>query len=71
MTEAGLEVLVHIGLDTVSLEGKPFTVHVAEGQKLQRGDLLVTADLMLSSKEVVKLQQWLSSQMLKLLNQLN
>lgn len=45
VTEAGLEVLVHIGLDTVSLEGKPFTVHVAEGQKVVAGDLLVTADL--------------------------
>ena len=45
VTEAGLEVLVHIGLDTVSLEGKPFNVHVAEGQKVAAGDLLVTADL--------------------------
>ena len=45
VTEAGLEVFVHIGLDTVSLEGKPFTVHVAEGQKVAAGDLLVTADL--------------------------
>lgn len=45
VSEAGLEVLVHIGLDTVSLEGKPFTVHVAEGQKVAAGDLLVTADL--------------------------
>lgn len=45
VTEAGLEVLVHIGLDTVSLEGKPFTVHVSEGQKVGAGDLLVTADL--------------------------
>ncbi|WP_080977195.1 PTS transporter subunit IIBC [Streptococcus mitis] len=45
VTEAGLEVLVHIGLDTVSLEGKPFTVHVAEGQKVAAGDHLVTADL--------------------------
>ena len=45
VTEAGLEVLVHIGLDTVSLEGKPFTVHVAEGQKVAAGDLLVSADL--------------------------
>lgn len=45
VTEAGLEVLVHIGLDTVSLEGKPFTVHVAEGQKVAASDLLVTADL--------------------------
>ncbi len=45
VTESGLEVLVHIGLDTVSLEGKPFTVHVSEGQKVAAGDLLVAADL--------------------------
>ncbi len=45
LTDSGLEVLVHIGLDTVSLEGKPFEVHVAEGQKVAAGDLLVTADL--------------------------
>lgn len=45
LTEEGLEILIHIGLDTVSLEGKPFTVHVTEGQKVVRGDRLVTADL--------------------------
>ena len=45
LTENGLEVLVHIGLDTVSLEGKPFEVHVSEGQKVAAGELLVTADL--------------------------
>ena len=45
VTDSGLEVLVHIGLDTVSLEGKPFTVHVSEGQKVAAGDLLVTAEL--------------------------
>lgn len=45
VTESGLEVLVHIGLDTVSLEGKPFTVRVTEGQHVAAGDLLVTADL--------------------------
>ncbi|EGP66828.1 PTS system IIBC component [Streptococcus sp. oral taxon 056 str. F0418] len=45
LTENGLEVLVHIGLDTVSLEGKPFEVHVSEGQRVVAGELLVTADL--------------------------
>ena len=45
LTENGLEVLVHIGLDTVSLEGQPFEVHVSEGQKVAAGELLVTADL--------------------------
>ena len=45
VTDSGLEVLVHIGLDTVSLEGHPFEVHIAEGQKVQAGDLAVVADL--------------------------
>ena len=45
LTENGLEVLVHIGLDTVSLEGKPFEVKVSEGQTVAAGDLLVEADL--------------------------
>ena len=45
VTDNGLEVLVHIGLDTVSLEGKPFEVKVSEGQIVAAGDLLVEADL--------------------------
>ena len=45
VTDNGLEVLVHIGLDTVSLEGKPFEVKVSEGQTVAAGDLLIEADL--------------------------
>ena len=45
VTDNGLEVLVHIGLDTVSLEGKPFEVKVTEGQTVDSGGLLVEADL--------------------------
>ena len=45
VTDNGLEVLVHIGLDTVSLKGKPFEVKVSEGQTVAAGDLLVEADL--------------------------
>ena len=45
VTDNGLEVLVHIGLDTVSLEGKPFDVKVTEGQTVAAGDLLVEANL--------------------------
>ena len=44
-TADGIEVLVHIGLDTVSLEGKPFTMHVVDGQKVSKGDLMIEADL--------------------------
>jgi len=41
----GMEVLIHIGIDTVSLDGKPFTAKVAAGDRVTVGDELVTADL--------------------------
>lgn len=42
VSDQGLEVLIHIGIDTVQLQGEHFTAHVAQGQKVKRGDLLVT-----------------------------
>lgn len=44
-TTDGAEVLLHIGLDTVKLNGKCFTIHVEEGQQVKKGDLLLEADL--------------------------
>ena len=41
----GTEILIHIGLDTVTLGGEPFTAHVAAGDKVKKGDLLVEVDL--------------------------
>ena len=41
----GLEVLLHIGLDTVNLEGKGFTPIVKQGQKVKAGDKLVSVDV--------------------------
>lgn len=41
----GVEVLIHIGLDTVKLEGKPFTTFVKEGDSVVQGQLLIEADL--------------------------
>lgn len=44
LTEVGLEVLIHIGINTVSLNGEGFTVHVEKGSKVKKGDLLITFD---------------------------
>ncbi|PHV69458.1 PTS glucose transporter subunit IICBA [Sporanaerobium hydrogeniformans] len=44
-TDAGYEVLLHFGLDTVTLKGEGFTSHVHQGQKVKPGDLLLTADI--------------------------
>ena len=44
-TESGAEILIHVGLETVSLEGKPFKVHVSNGQKVKKGQLLMEVDL--------------------------
>ena len=44
-SDSGVEVLIHIGMDTVKLEGKYYTVHVKEGDTIKRGDLLVTFDM--------------------------
>ena len=41
----GLEYLIHIGVDTVKLDGKGFEVHVSEGDSVKKGDKLVTFDL--------------------------
>ncbi len=41
----GVEILIHIGLDTVKLEGKHFTIHAEEGQEIKKGDLILEADL--------------------------
>lgn len=43
--EDGVEVLVHVGIDTVKLDGAPFSSPVAKGTHVQAGDHLVTADL--------------------------
>ncbi|HGS8686888.1 TPA: N-acetylglucosamine-specific PTS transporter subunit IIBC [Enterococcus faecalis] len=44
-TDSGIEVLLHMGLDTVELQGGPFTLHVEEGQVVKQGDKIATIDL--------------------------
>ena len=44
-TESGGELLIHIGIDTVKMDGKGFTKKVSDGDKVHAGDILVEADL--------------------------
>lgn len=44
MRKNGVEVLIHIGLDTVKLGGTGFEIHVKEGEEVKKGDLLITFD---------------------------
>ncbi|MGV3032698.1 glucose PTS transporter subunit IIA, partial [Staphylococcus chromogenes] len=45
VSNEGVELLIHVGLDTVKLNGEGFTMHVEEGQTIQPGDVLLTFDL--------------------------
>ncbi len=45
VADFGAEILVHIGLDTVNLKGKHFTVHAKSGDKVTKGQLLMEVDL--------------------------
>lgn len=50
-TANGIELLIHIGLETVAMEGEGFTGHVSEGDSVEVGDKLVTFDMDLVKKE--------------------
>ena len=45
LSDEGYEVLVHVGMDTVTLNGEGFTSHVSEGAQVTPQDLLLTVDL--------------------------
>lgn len=44
-SESGIEVLIHIGIDTVKLDGKGFTSHIVQGDVVKKGQLLVEFDI--------------------------
>lgn len=43
--DSGLELLIHVGLETVRLNGEHFTAHVVNGQKIKKGDLMLKFDI--------------------------
>ena len=45
VTDDGVEVLLHIGINTVELGGRHFEAHVEVGQKVKKGDLLISFDM--------------------------
>ena len=45
VSDNGIEILIHVGLETVGLNGAPFQVKVQNGQKVKQGDILMIADL--------------------------
>jgi sugar PTS system EIIA component len=51
-SEAGVELLIHVGLETVSMNGEGFTAHVAAGDRVKVGQRLLTVDLDLVKQKV-------------------
>lgn len=45
VSDNGIEILIHVGLETVGLNGAPFQIKCQNGQKVKKGDLLFVADL--------------------------
>jgi PTS system glucose-specific IIA component len=50
-SQTGIELLIHVGLETVSLNGEGFEVYVREGQKLKVGDEIMSFDLSMISEK--------------------
>lgn len=54
-TDTGIEILVHFGLETVSLKGEGFTSHVKEGDRVKKGQLIAEVDIELLKKHNINL----------------
>ncbi len=50
-SDGGAEILIHVGMDTVKLDGKGFTPKAAQGSRVRKGDLLLEFDMDLIQKE--------------------
>jgi PTS system beta-glucosides-specific IIC component len=44
-SDEGAEILIHVGMDTVRLEGEHFTAHVKQGDRIERGQKLISFDI--------------------------
>ena len=44
-SDSGITMLIHVGLETVSLEGRPFKAHIKSGDRMKKGQLLLEFDM--------------------------
>lgn len=56
VSDNGIELLIHVGLETVTLNGKPFKAHIKNGQNFKSGDLLLEFDIEQIKKSGCKIQ---------------
>ncbi|CAG9619926.1 PTS sugar transporter subunit IIA [Sutcliffiella rhizosphaerae] len=54
-SESGAEILIHVGLETVSMNGEGFVGHVKEGDKVKVGDKLISCDLNLIKEKAANI----------------
>lgn len=55
-SDQGIEMLVHVGLETVTLNGAPFKAHISSGEHFKKGDLLLEFDIEATQKAGCEIQ---------------